>query len=73
MSFQKGSQYSYSWDKTYCLRHVENEHFKEIYFFGDKTEKGGNDYEIYSDSRVKGYAVKSPLDTIEYLADIFKV
>jgi len=26
------------WDKTYCLRHVENEGFDEIHFFGDKTE-----------------------------------
>jgi hydroxymethylpyrimidine pyrophosphatase-like HAD family hydrolase len=27
------------WDKTYCLKHVEAEGFKEIYFFGDKTYK----------------------------------
>ena len=27
------------WDKTYCLRHVEDEHFDEIHFFGDKTYK----------------------------------
>ena len=25
------------WDKTYALRHVENEGFEEIHFFGDKT------------------------------------
>lgn len=25
------------WDKTYCLRHVEDEQFEEIHFFGDKT------------------------------------
>ena len=24
------------WDKTYCLRHVEKEGYKEIHFFGDK-------------------------------------
>jgi phosphomannomutase len=28
------------WDKRYCLKHVENEGFKEIHFFGDKTDKG---------------------------------
>jgi len=28
------------WDKRYCLKHIENEGFKEIHFFGDKTEKG---------------------------------
>jgi phosphomannomutase len=26
------------WDKTYCLGHVVNENFREIHFFGDKTE-----------------------------------
>ncbi|XP_047568608.1 phosphomannomutase 2 isoform X6 [Lutra lutra] len=25
------------WDKRYCLRHVENDGYKTIYFFGDKT------------------------------------
>jgi len=35
------------WDKTYALRHVENEGFEEIHFFGDKTDEGGNDHEIY--------------------------
>jgi phosphomannomutase len=29
------------WDKTYALRHVEDEGFKEIHFFGDKTYKVG--------------------------------
>ena len=24
------------WDKTYCLRHVENDGYKVIHFFGDK-------------------------------------
>lgn len=24
------------WDKTYCLRHVENDGYREIHFFGDK-------------------------------------
>ena len=25
------------WDKTYCLKHVAEEAFEEIHFFGDKT------------------------------------
>lgn len=25
------------WDKRYCLGHVENDGYKTIYFFGDKT------------------------------------
>ena len=26
------------WDKTYCLQHVAREDFREIHFFGDKTD-----------------------------------
>jgi hypothetical protein len=31
---------------------------------------GGNDYEIYNDSRVKGFSVKSYEDTIEFLNEL---
>ena len=27
------------WDKTFCLRFVENDGYKEIHFFGDKTHE----------------------------------
>lgn len=54
------------WDKTYCLRFLK-EKYDQIYFFGDKTEKGGNDYEIYIDPRVKAFSVRSYEDTIEIL------
>lgn len=59
------------WDKTYCLRHIVNEGFKEIHFFGDKTEKGGNDYEIFNHPQVLGHAVKSPEDTAAQLRQLF--
>lgn len=52
------------WDKTYALKHVEKAGFKEIHFFGDKTYKGGNDHEIYEDSRTIGHPVTCPEDTI---------
>lgn len=54
------------WDKTYCLQFVENK-YKQICFFGDKTEKGGNDYEIYNDSRVVGFHVQHFQETISLL------
>ena len=54
------------WDKTYCLQFIEDKY--DIYFFGDKTSVGGNDYELYKDSRVKGISVKSYLDTMEHLS-----
>jgi phosphomannomutase len=50
------------WDKRYCLQFVEQD-FDEIHFFGDKTEAGGNDYEIYNDSRTVGHRVTGPEDT----------
>ncbi|CAB3254061.1 unnamed protein product [Arctia plantaginis] len=53
------------WDKRYCLNHIEDQKFEEIHFFGDKTTPGGNDYEIYNDSRTVGHAVTSPDDTKE--------
>lgn len=55
--------FPHGWDKTYCLQHIENEGFDEIHFFGDKTDKGGNDYEIYNDKRVIGHKVTDPSDT----------
>jgi hypothetical protein len=37
------------WDKTYCLKFVEEKKYEEIHFFGDKTSPGGNDHEIFED------------------------
>lgn len=45
------------WDKTYCLQFVDTL-YRDIYFFGDKTHPGGNDYEIFSHPRVRGVCVK---------------
>lgn len=44
LTFSIGGQISFDvfpngWDKTYALRHVEDEGFEEIHFFGDKTAK----------------------------------
>ena len=58
------------WDKTYCLDFIEGK-YEEIHFFGDKTDKGGNDYEIYQDSRVIGHKVAKYQDTIAILNNLF--
>jgi len=76
LTFAIGGQISFDafpngWDKTYALRHVENEGFEEIHFFGDKTFKGGNDYEIFTDSRTIGHTVTSPADTARILKNLF--
>lgn len=78
LTYSIGGQISFDvfpqgWDKTYALQHVEDEHFKEIHFFGDKSYKGGNDYEIYNDPRTIGHAVNSPDDTIKILKELFNL
>ena len=77
LNFSIGGQISFDifpegWDKTYCLQFVENK-YDEIHFFGDKTDEGGNDYEIYNDSRVIGHHVDSYNDTIDILKKMFNI
>ncbi|KAL9006984.1 MAG: hypothetical protein Q9188_000272 [Gyalolechia gomerana] len=82
LTFSIGGQISFDvfpagWDKTYCLQHIELEKkisgvdYKTIHFFGDKTDKGGNDYEIYEDERTVGHSVKNPEETMEILKEMF--
>ena len=78
LTYSIGGQISFDvfptgWDKTYCLRHLNDEKFTNIHFFGDKSYKGGNDYEIYTDERTIGHAVTSPEDTMNQLKEIFKL
>ncbi|XP_074647423.1 uncharacterized protein LOC141903239 [Tubulanus polymorphus] len=75
LKYSIGGQISFDvfpigWDKTYCLRFLEND-FKTIHFFGDKTSQGGNDYEIFVDNRVIGHTVTSPADTKKQLQELF--
>ncbi|AIO02341.1 phosphomannomutase, putative [Leishmania panamensis] len=76
LTYSIGGQISFDvfpkgWDKTYCLQFVEEE-FKNIHFFGDKTSEGGNDYEIFCDSRTVGHSVKTYHDTIAILEALIK-
>ncbi|CAB0016047.1 unnamed protein product [Nesidiocoris tenuis] len=61
--------YPKGWDKTYCLRYLDE--FPTIHFFGDKTDPGGNDHEIFSSPRVIGHKVTSPEDTVKQLVQLF--
>ncbi|KAI7577358.1 hypothetical protein KC343_g21798 [Hortaea werneckii] len=45
--------------------------YKTIHFFGDKAYQGGNDWEIYEDSRTVGHAVKNPEETMAELKKMF--
>lgn len=76
LSFAIGGQisidaYPLGWDKTYCLRFLPPRSFDKIYFFGDKTDEGGNDYEIFNDRRTIGYKVESPDDTMRIVSELF--
>lgn len=76
LTYSIGGQISFDvfptgWDKTYCLQHVEDEGFEKIHFFGDKSYEGGNDYEIYNDSRTIGHAVQNPEETMKILNEEF--
>jgi len=78
LTYSIGGQISFDvfphgWDKTYALNHVADEQFDEIHFFGDKTFKGGNDYEIYSDPRTIGHSVTGPEDTLRQLKQLFSL
>ncbi|KAI0399179.1 eukaryotic phosphomannomutase [Xylaria palmicola] len=85
LTYSIGGQLSFDifptgWDKTYCLRHLEDEakkpagiEYKTVHFFGDKTFQGGNDWEIYTDPRVTGHSVKDPDDTLRILKELFDV
>ncbi len=83
-SYSIGGQISFDvfptgWDKTYCLQHLKTEKslsgvdYSTIHFFGDKTFKGGNDYEIFEDSRTIGHSVENPKDTIRTVKELFEL
>ena len=57
------------WDKTYVLKLLNIERFKETHFFGDRCTPTGNDYPLYSHKDIKGHWVKNPQHTFELLKD----
>ncbi|GAA5894222.1 hypothetical protein JCM6882_007605 [Rhodosporidiobolus microsporus] len=76
LTYSIGGQISFDvfpngWDKTYALRHIASENFKEIHFFGDKQYPGGNDYELAQHPDTVAHPVSSPSDTIAELKKMF--
>eukprot|EP00696_Hemimastix_kukwesjijk_P016798 gnl/Hemi2/5310_TR1835_c0_g1_i1.p2 gnl/Hemi2/5310_TR1835_c0_g1~~gnl/Hemi2/5310_TR1835_c0_g1_i1.p2 ORF type:complete len:260 (+),score=103.95 gnl/Hemi2/5310_TR1835_c0_g1_i1:59-838(+) len=61
--------FPHGWDKTYCLRYLDQ--FENVFFFGDQTQPGGNDHEIYTAERTFGNQVHNPENTMELLAGFF--
>lgn len=56
--------YQLGHDKTYCLKYFKDD---DVYFFGDKTEPGGNDYNLYISDKVTGIHVDNPSHLISLL------
>ncbi|CAI5674595.1 unnamed protein product [Oreochromis niloticus] len=76
LRFTKGGLISFDifpegWDKRLCLEVLEREGLDAIYFFGNETSDGGNDYEIFNDPRTIGFTVYSPEDTARLCREIF--
>ncbi len=73
LRFAIGGQISFDcfpegWDKTYCLQFLND--YDNVFFFGDKTSKGGNDYEISIDNGVThSRTVTGPTDTIKFVSE----
>ncbi|XP_067311734.1 phosphomannomutase 1 [Pseudorasbora parva] len=59
------------WDKRLCLDVLEQEGLDAIYFFGNETSLGGNDYEIFEDPRTIGFTVCSPEETVRLCREMF--
>ncbi|KAJ8363342.1 hypothetical protein SKAU_G00121730 [Synaphobranchus kaupii] len=76
LRFTKGGLISFDvfpegWDKRLCLDNLEGEGLEAIYFFGNETTPGGNDYEIFNDPRTTGFTVYSPEDTARLCRELF--
>lgn len=56
------------WDKTHCLKFIEK--YTTVHFFGDKTQPGGNDHEIYASERTIGHRVENPNDTVRQVREV---
>jgi len=74
LKYSIGGQISFDvfpegWDKTYCLKYLNQ--FENIFFYGDKTFEGGNDYEIFTSPRVKGNSVTGPEQTEQLITEKF--
>lgn len=74
LTYSIGGQISFDvfpngWNKTFALQYLKD--FDKIYFLGDKTEIGGNDYEIYISPLTISYKTIGPDNTIEILQNNF--
>jgi phosphomannomutase len=59
--------YPKKWNKVQVLETIRTDFYEKIYYFGDKYEKDGNDYELIINPDVIGVCVDSLNDTKHFL------
>ena len=61
------------WNKSQVMSTVNVDNYEHVYFFGDKYERDGNDYELlnYNVRNFTGVPVNTITNTIEFLEEIF--
>ena len=64
--------YPKEYDKVQVLNYFFENLYNKIYYFGDKHETNGNNYNIINYERVIGMRVDSLSDTIDLLNKIIK-
>ncbi|EDR25287.1 phosphomannomutase, putative [Entamoeba dispar SAW760] len=62
--------YPVGWDKTYSLNYIKDK-YSHFEFFGDRTMKGGNDYEMAQSSLInKVHQVNGPEDVMKIMKEM---
>ena len=59
--------YPSEYDKKQIMNHINHKEYDEIYYFGDKYLRDGNDYLLLNHQHVIGYKVDTVNQTYQYL------
>ena len=62
--------YPSEFDKIQVLDIFSNDEYEKIYYFGDKFELNGNDYNLLNHERVIGFKVNNYEDTIQIIENL---
>ena len=66
------SIYPIEYDKIQILETIKQEDYKNIYYFGDKYLKSGNDYKLLNHKDIIGFNIDEVSDTYEILKCFLK-
>lgn len=66
------SLYPTDYDKEQILQHININNYKEIYYFGDKYLKDGNDYKLLNNKNIIGKNIDNIKETKIILEDLYQ-